>query len=69
MPDRAEDFKEELEKHVANLLNAPNQPMIKNFDDASLTKQPEQTVEQMQQNQANIHGFSLKDWTGELTKE
>jgi len=45
MPDRAEDFKEELEKHVANLLNAPNQPMIKNFDDASLTKQPEQTVE------------------------
>jgi len=23
----------------------------------------------MQQNQANIHGFSLKDWTGEMTKE
>jgi len=48
MPDRAEDFQEELDKHVPNLLAAPSQPMVRNFDDTQMTKQPEQSVEQMQ---------------------
>jgi len=38
--ERAEDLKEELELSQ-NVINAPSQPMLKNFDDQALTKQPE----------------------------
>jgi len=35
--EKAEDLKEELEG-AKNLIDAPNQPMITNFDDEKMTK-------------------------------
>lgn len=37
LPDRAEDLKEELEG-TENVIKAPTQPMLTNFDDQKLTK-------------------------------
>jgi len=62
MPDRAESLQDELQL-IQKVLDAPNQPMRVNFDVSQIKKTNVLGGEQPQQEQqdSNVHGFSLRD--------
>ncbi len=69
-PQIDQDLKETLTEAIQSLddvIAAPNRPFVRNFEaqtEVEKVREPTGAA-----SNKNVHGFSLKQWLGELTKE
>ena len=69
-PQIDQDLKETLTEAIQSLddvIAAPNRPFVRNFEaqtEVEKVREPAGAA-----SNKNVHGFSLKQWLGELTKE
>ena len=56
-------------KKVNDAIIAPSKPFVRNFEQETEEEKVNQPNRPAAGSKGNVHGFSLKQWTGEMTKE